>query len=109
MLKAVIRVCVTNPRYDEEWAKFAKSVRKVQKCVIRLYVIKAQNLMPSDFSGFADPYLTVTLGDKDVKDKKHKDKQTLNPDFFTFYEFPTTLPGPALLKLQVYDSNMINR
>ena len=66
-----------------------------------MYVIKAQNLMPSDFNGFADPFLTVTLGDKSEKDKKHKDKKTLNPDFFTFYEFSTKLPGPAILKLQV--------
>ena len=35
---------------------------QMQRCVIRLYVIKAQNLMPTDYGGFADPYLKVSLG-----------------------------------------------
>lgn len=29
----------------------------------------------------------------------------MNPDFFSRYEFKTTLPGPSLLTLQVYDHN----
>jgi hypothetical protein len=31
--------------------------------------------------------------------------KTLNPEFFTKYEFETKLPGPSLLKVQIYDSN----
>ena len=46
MLKAVIRVCVTNPRYDEEWAKFAKTVRKVQSVKVRQCVAPRRDAVP---------------------------------------------------------------
>jgi hypothetical protein len=37
-MQAVIRVCPNNPRYDEEYNKFAKSVRQTQRVVVR-YVL----------------------------------------------------------------------
>jgi hypothetical protein len=50
---------VKNPRYDEDYAKFARTIRQTNSCIVRLYVIKANNLMPMDLNGFADPYLKV--------------------------------------------------
>ena len=40
LLKAVIRITMKNPGYDEEYNKFAKQIKVVNDCVIRLYVIK---------------------------------------------------------------------
>eukprot|EP00596_Hydrurales_sp_CCMP1899_P004949 CAMPEP_0119051930 /NCGR_PEP_ID=MMETSP1177-20130426/73383_1 /TAXON_ID=2985 /ORGANISM="Ochromonas sp, Strain CCMP1899" /LENGTH=1845 /DNA_ID=CAMNT_0007031303 /DNA_START=346 /DNA_END=5881 /DNA_ORIENTATION=+ len=107
VLKAVIRVCTNNPRYDEEFNKFGKSVRQTQRVVVRLYVIRAQNLMPMDYNGLADPYLRISLGENTKKDTATVQDNTLNPDFFTAYDFETTLPGPSLMKIQVYDKNRI--
>ena len=107
-LKAVIRVCTKNPRSDEEYNKFAKMIRQVTKCVVRVYITKAQNLMPMDFFGSASPYLKASLGDKEKKDMKSLNRSTLNPDFFSFFEFPTSLPGPSLLKIQVWDHSRLS-
>jgi hypothetical protein len=105
MLKAVIRVCVKNPRYDEDYGKFARTIRQTNSCLVRCYVIKANNLMPTDLNGFADPYLKVSLGDKVYKDKSSMNEKTLSPEFFSKYEFETKLPGPSILRVQIYDSN----
>ena len=50
----------------------------------------------------------ISLGSKvieDTKEKKKENAETLNPDFFTRYDLETTLPGPSLLTIQVYDHN----
>jgi hypothetical protein len=107
-LKAVIRVCTKNPRGDEEYNKFAKMIRQVTKCVVRVYITKSKNLMPMDFFGSASPYLKASLGDKEKKDMKSLNRSTLNPDFFSFFEFPTSLPGPSLLKIQVWDHSRLS-
>ena len=44
--------------------------------------------------------LSLSLsGDNLTRDKKSVQSGTLNPDFFSFYEFTTSLPGPSLLKV----------
>lgn len=40
VLKAVIRICTKSPLYDDEYNKFAKQIKSVNQCVLRLYVIK---------------------------------------------------------------------
>lgn len=108
LLKAVIRVCVKNPRYDEEYAKFSRTIRNVTDCVVRVYILRAQNLTPMDFWGSANPYLKCSLGGKEIKDMKTMNKHTLNPDFYSFFEFNTKLAGPSLLKLAIYDHGMFS-
>jgi hypothetical protein len=106
-LKAVIRVTMKNPRMDEEYNNFARSYRVPEKVVVRVYVIKAQNLLPMDIFGSADPYLKVQLGDVEHRDKKTLQKRTLTPDFFAAYEFNTTMSGPGQLKVGLWDKNLI--
>lgn len=43
ILKAVIRVCLRNPILDEEYNTFAKSIKAVNDCVVRLYIIKVRH------------------------------------------------------------------
>jgi hypothetical protein len=110
-LKAVIRVTTKNPRYDEEFTAFAKAYRKVEKAVVRVYVIKAQHLLPTDIFGSssskqaADPYIRIKLGETEFKDVSNVQKRSLNPDFFSCYEFQTTIAGPTKLQLGVWDKN----
>lgn len=99
LLKAVIRVCLKNPRYDEEYGVFSRTIRQQTKCVVRLYVIKAQNLQPTPLMGgwltdLPSPYVKVSLGDKEFKDTKAAQANTTDPKFFKMYEFLTELPGP---------------
>ena len=105
-MRAVIRVCTTNPRIDAEYNKLYKSIKKGNDCIVRLYCIKAQNLQPKDLNGFADPYIVCSLGTKTFSDTKHRQKGTLNPDLFTHFEFPViSMPGPSLLNVKVMDYN----
>lgn len=112
-LKAVIRICVKNPRYDEEYNLFNKTIRQNMKCVVRLYIIKAQNLQPVRAMGgwlndLPDPYIKISLGDKEIKDTKSVQHNTISPEFFKYYEFVTDLPGPSLLNLKIMDRNLLS-
>jgi hypothetical protein len=106
VLKGVIRVCPKNPRNDEEYNKFSRTIRKVEKCIVRVYVIKAQNLQPLDWLGTSDPFLKVQLGTKEFSSRAVT--WNLNPEFFAMYQFETTLPGPSLLRVQLWDKNIIS-
>ena len=64
---------------------------------IRLYVLNAVGLTPQDPNGLADPYVVVKLGDQKQGDASKCIKESLNPQFFTMYEFNTTLPGESVL------------
>ncbi|KAH8059008.1 hypothetical protein JL722_5555 [Aureococcus anophagefferens] len=52
-----------------------------------------------------DPYLRVKLGSEVDSRSDSKLLRTLKPDFYETFEFTTTLPGPAVLKVQVKDWN----
>jgi hypothetical protein len=52
-------------------------------------------------------FILLCIGDNLKKDTATVQDNTLNPDFFTYYDFETTLPGPSLLKIQVFDKNRI--
>ena len=52
---------------------------------------------------FTHTHAPITLtGDNTTKDTRSKQDGTLNPDFFSYYEFSTTLPGPSLLKVCIH-------
>jgi hypothetical protein len=108
IFKGVIIVTQKNPRNNEEYNKFAKRIRELEECVVRVYAIRAQSLMPVDLNGKADPYLKVTLGSTvkvDDSEAKKMNEATLNPEFYRRYDFETTLPGPSALSVAVWDSN----
>eukprot|EP01038_Epipyxis_sp_PR26KG_P011587 gene11587-15520_t len=125
LLKAVVRVCAKNPRFDEEYNKFYKNVKKIIPCEVRVYIIKAQNLQPVNGStNTPDPYLMIELGPSLKKDftaminKKNassinplklltNDERGSNPQFFKRYDLETLLPGPSLLKVSVMDRSKI--
>ena len=71
-----------------------------QVYAIRLYCIRGANLQPVAGTS-CDPYVRVKLG-KDTETRDHK-KKTLKPDIYETFEFRTTLPGPAELKIQLKD------
>ena len=95
VLKGVIRVCPKNPRNDEEYNKFSRTIRKVEKCIVRVYVIKAQNLQPLDWLGTSDPFLKVQLGTKEFSSRAVT--WNLNPEFFETYQVNFIVAIPDLL------------
>ena len=49
--------------------------------LVRVYVIKANDLHPMDINGKADPYLVLQLGSKRHSDKEKYVSKQLNPIF----------------------------
>ncbi|TDH69811.1 hypothetical protein CCR75_006460 [Bremia lactucae] len=79
-----------------------------QPYLIRVYVLDALNLHPTDANNKSDPYLRVSLGDGQHHEQIYNDRdnyqsETLTPKFHKMYEFKTFLPGASELKLEVLD------
>jgi hypothetical protein len=49
--------------------------------LVRVYVVKANDLHPMDLNGKADPYVVLQLGSKRISDKEHYISKQLNPVF----------------------------
>lgn len=52
------------------------------KLVVRVYILRANNLHPGDISGLSDPYIEIVLGKSiRISDSKNYIPKTLNPVF----------------------------
>lgn len=51
------------------------------KVLVRVYVVKANDLHPMDLNGKADPYVVLHLGSKRISDKDNYISKQLNPVF----------------------------
>jgi len=70
---------------------------------VRVYILRGKGLTPMDNGGASDPYLVVSLGNQRINLRhKHLDN-TLSPEFYESFEFPTQIPGPSELKIEVWD------
>lgn len=49
--------------------------------LVRVYIVKANDLHPCDLNGKADPYVVLQLGGKRISDKEHYVSKQLNPVF----------------------------
>lgn len=67
----------------------------------------ASNWFPALFpaKSVADPYVKISLGETEISDTKSLQPNTLDPEFFSYYEIPTSLPGPSRLHIEIYDKS----
>ena len=74
---------------------------KPKEYYCRIYILKGKSLI-SGYDSKPSTYLRFTYSDKVVsyKEKTYVQKET-NPEYYTFYEVPMTLPGPCLVKIEV--------
>lgn len=49
--------------------------------LVRVYIIKANDLHPTDLNGKADPYIVLQFGSKKISDKDNYISKQLNPVF----------------------------
>ncbi|KAF1741081.1 hypothetical protein MXB_3802, partial [Myxobolus squamalis] len=71
------------------------------KVQLRLYIVKANDLHPSDASGEADPYISVELGSTIIKDSRNYVPKTRN------FVIDTEFPKNYLLKIKIFDFDEI--
>ncbi|ESO89647.1 hypothetical protein LOTGIDRAFT_125029, partial [Lottia gigantea] len=77
------------------------------KVLVRVYVVKANDLHPADINGKADPYLVIRLGNSTVNDKDSYISKQLNPVFGKCFEIEATFPMESLLTVQIYDWDLV--
>nr|XP_032646241.1 fer-1-like protein 5 [Chelonoidis abingdonii] len=78
-----------------------------QKCLVRVYIVRAFNLPPKDRNGLCDPYVQVTLGKKKLGDRDQYLPNTLEPVFGRVFELPCTLPLEKDLQISLFDYDLI--
>lgn len=49
--------------------------------LVRVYIVKGNDLHPMDLNGKADPYIVLQLGSKRISDKDNYVSKQLNPVF----------------------------
>eukprot|EP00002_Diphylleia_rotans_P036357 TRINITY_DN799_c0_g1_i1.p1 TRINITY_DN799_c0_g1~~TRINITY_DN799_c0_g1_i1.p1 ORF type:complete len:1445 (-),score=361.51 TRINITY_DN799_c0_g1_i1:290-4624(-) len=84
-----------------------QSLMGTQPYVIRVYILKGIGLSPRDDNGFSDPYIVLELGNTKITNRDNKQEKTLDPEFFECHELTTTLPGPSILTVSVFDYDLI--
>uniref|UniRef100_G3VT64 Fer-1 like family member 6 n=1 Tax=Sarcophilus harrisii TaxID=9305 RepID=G3VT64_SARHA len=77
------------------------------KVLIRVYIVAAFNLSPADPDGKSDPYIVLTLGKTEIKDRDKYIPKQLNPIFGRSFEIQATFPKETLLTVSIYDHDMI--
>ncbi|XP_066558256.1 fer-1-like protein 4 [Amia ocellicauda] len=77
------------------------------KVLVRVYVVKATNLAPTDPNGKADPYVVVKVGQQQMDSKDHYIPKQLNPVFGEVFELTVSFPLETELSLMVYDHDLV--
>ncbi|KAK7584153.1 hypothetical protein V9T40_005116 [Parthenolecanium corni] len=75
--------------------------------LVRVYIVKANDLHPTDMNGKADPYIVLQLGSKRISDKDNYISKQLNPVFGKFFEIEATFPQDSMLTVQVLDWDLV--
>ncbi|XP_050298666.1 otoferlin-like [Anthonomus grandis grandis] len=77
------------------------------RVLVRVYIVKANDLHPMDLNGKADPYVVLQLGAKRISDKENYISKQLNPVFGKCFEIEATFPQDSLLTVQVFDWDLV--
>ncbi|XP_030632044.1 LOW QUALITY PROTEIN: fer-1-like protein 4 [Chanos chanos] len=77
------------------------------KVLVRVYVVKATNLAPTDPNGKADPYVVVKAGQQQMDSKERYIPKQLNPVFGEVFELTVSFPLETELTLMVFDHDIV--
>ncbi|KAK2861740.1 hypothetical protein Q5P01_001273 [Channa striata] len=77
------------------------------KVLVRVYIIKASSLAPTDPNGKADPYLVVRCGNQSVDTKDRYIPKQLNPTFGEVFELTVSFPLETELVVTVMDHDLV--
>nr|CAH7741241.1 unnamed protein product [Callosobruchus chinensis] len=77
------------------------------RVLVRVYIVKANDLHPMDLNGKADPYVVLQLGSKRISDKENYISKQLNPIFGKCFEIEATFPQDSMLTVQIFDWDLV--
>ncbi|KAM6113295.1 fer-1-like protein 5 [Phoenicopterus ruber ruber] len=78
-----------------------------QKCLVRVYVVRAFDLPPRDRNGLCDPYVRVSLGTKTLGQRDQYVPNTLEPVFGRLFEVTGTIPLEKDLRVSLLDYDLV--
>ncbi|XP_030320002.1 fer-1-like protein 5 [Calypte anna] len=78
-----------------------------QKCLVRVYIVRAFNLSPRDRNGLCDPYVRVSLGKTTLGQRDHYVPNTLEPTFGRLFEVTGTIPLEKDLRVSLMDHDLL--
>lgn len=85
----------------------SKKLLVPSKVILRVYIIEAFGLPAKDNGSDSDPYLILKLGGKKINDRDNHFDDTPHPLWYKHFDFETSMPGAALLNIQVWDHNSL--
>uniref|UniRef100_A0A4W6CNI3 Fer-1 like family member 4 n=1 Tax=Lates calcarifer TaxID=8187 RepID=A0A4W6CNI3_LATCA len=77
------------------------------KVLVRVYIVKASSLAPTDPNGKADPYLVVRVGQQSLDTKDRYIPKQLNPTFGEVFELTVSFPLETELFVTVLDHDLV--
>ncbi|NWH48959.1 MYOF protein, partial [Fregata magnificens] len=78
-----------------------------QKCLVRVYIVRAFDLPPRDRNGLCDPYVRVSLGTKTLGQRDQYVPNTLEPVFGRLFEVTGTIPLEKDLRVSLLDYDLL--
>ncbi|KAH7460642.1 Myoferlin [Phytophthora ramorum] len=95
-------------RAKQEYLELRRLQDGPQPVIVRVYVLRGQNLQAKNSNGYSDPYLRLKLGSNRVNDRSNACTNTLQPEFFRLFALETTLPGASQLDISVWDRGLVS-
>ncbi|KAL3320563.1 hypothetical protein Ciccas_000767 [Cichlidogyrus casuarinus] len=74
---------------------------------VRVYIIRAFDLHPTDPNGKSDPYVMLILGEQVINDRENYKPKTLEPVYGRVFEIKCRMPHDSILKIKIFDYDMI--
>ncbi|OWZ19250.1 Dysferlin [Phytophthora megakarya] len=94
-------------RSKQEYLELRRLQDGPQNVIVRVYVLRGQNLQAKNANGYSDPYLRLKLGNVRINDRVNACPNTLQPEFFRMFSLETTLPGASQLDIGVWDRGLV--
>ena len=76
-------------------------------CVIRVYILDADELPEKDVGGSVDPYIVLRLNGKVFNERDNYTPNCHNPEINKMFEFDSEFPGCGVLKIQMWDRDTV--
>lgn len=78
------------------------------RVLVRVYIIRANDLHPMDMNGKADPYIVLHLGTNKINDKDNYISKQLNPVFGKCFEMEANFPKDSMLTIKIQDWDLLS-
>ncbi|KAM6289097.1 myoferlin-like [Aegotheles albertisi] len=95
------------PGDDPPVGEFKLPPSQPQKCVVRVYIVRAFDLPPRDSNGLCDPYIRVSLGKMTLGQRDQYVPNTLEPVFGRLFELVATIPLEKDLRVSLVDYDVV--